>query len=114
MKQLAAQADERWKSVPSYLDAPQQQQPAPAVGINETEGPAMAQEEVGDVGGVKSAVGDQQEVASASDQGEIGDVGKAKRKKRDKEENPWQQPQRGAPSENWQPGAWTPGVVQRR
>ena len=29
MKQLAAQADERWKSVPSYLDPPRMQQSQP-------------------------------------------------------------------------------------
>ena len=36
MKQLAAEADERWKSAPSYLDAPNKHQPAPATTITDS------------------------------------------------------------------------------
>lgn len=114
MKQLAAQADERWKSTPSYLDAPKQQQPAPPMGVKETEKPTNEQVEIGDIGGVRSAVGGQQEVANASGAGEVQEVGREKRKPRDREENPWKKAERGAPSENWQPESWTPGVAQRR
>ena len=115
VKQLAEQADERWRSVPSFLDSPKQQQPAPAIGISESQGPAeqAAHREVGEGDVVRSAVGDQSEVAGVSErQGQ--DVGREKRSKRERKENPWQSAQRGAPSEKWQPETWSPGVAQRR
>lgn len=88
MKQLAARADERWKSIPSYLDAPKQQQAGPAMEVTDSKPPDAGQSEV------HSAVEGQEE-------------GREK-------ENPWAQADRGAPSENYQPGAWTPGVARRR
>ena len=108
MKQLAAEADERWKSVPSYLDSPKRQQPAPAIGV-EAAGGQVQQTAPEEGAGVKSAVGDQDDVAESVSQGERRSKGR-----REREENPWQKAQRGAPGENWQPEAWTPGVVQRR
>lgn len=97
MKQLAAQADERWRSIPSYLDAPKNQQATPAMEVTDSKPPDAGQSEV------ISAVEGQEEGREKS--------GKAKR---EREKNPWAQADRGAPSENYQPGAWTPGVAQRR
>lgn len=93
MKELAAKADERWRSVPSYLDAPKNQQAAPATGVTESKPPDAGQSEV------HSAVEGQEE---------------AREKRARKEENPWAKADRGAPSENYQPGAWTPAAAGRR
>ena len=108
MKQLAAEADERWNSTPRYMDGPDRQQALPATAINENQGPSKEQSEVGDAPGVSSLDAEQQEI-SQTDEEKV----KAKGKKQ-REENPWGRPQTGAPSENWQPGSWTPGVAQRR
>ena len=103
MKQLAAQADERWKSVPSYLDAPKTQQTGPAMGVTDSKPPDAGQ---GQGEGMVGAVEGQEEGERKKE--------KEKGKKRDQEESPWARADRGAPSENYQPGAWTPGVAQRR
>ena len=108
MKQLAAEADERWNSKPSYMDGPERQQALPATAVNENEGPSKEQSDVGDGPGVGSLDAEQQAVTQTDEE-----EGKAKGK-RQREENPWQRPQTGAPSENWQPATWTPGVAQRR
>lgn len=114
MKQLAAQADARWNSVPSFLDAPQQQQPAPAIGVRDPGG-YVQQTEPEEKEGVRSAVGGPDEVAGSSE-GAPKDEGRfkggAKEKKR--EENPWQKQQQGGPSEGWQPQSWAPGPAARR
>lgn len=100
MKQLAAKADERWHSVPSYLDAPRNQQATPAMTVTDSKPPDAGQSEV------HSAVEGQGESEEK--------VEKEQGKRKEKEENPWAQADRGAPSENYQPGAWVPGVAQRR
>ena len=98
MKQLAAKADERWRSVPSFLDAPKNSQTGPAMGVTDSKPPDVEQ------GGVLSAVEGQAEEVG-------GKGGKGK-----KEESPWAKADRdrGAPSENYQPGAWTPAAAGRR
>ena len=107
MKQLAAEADKRWESKPRYIDGPERRQPAPPVTINETERPSSEQSEVGDAPGVEDiSVESQEDTARASEKQAKG--------KQQREENPWQRSQTGAPSERWQPETWTPGVVQRR
>lgn len=98
MKQLAAKADERWRSIPSYLDAPQNQQSRPAMGVTDSK-PADA-----GPGEVHSAVEGQHEAMEKRGRGEDGE----------KKDNPWAQADRGAPSENFQPGAWTPAAAGRR
>ena len=90
MKQLAAKADERWNSIPSFLDAPEKQQPAPAVAVSDSEGPTKAQTEAGGFPGVKSAVGDQEEVASASETSRTQETGRQRNQEKEKEPNPWQ------------------------
>lgn len=107
MKQLAAEADERWKSTPRYIDGPGRQQPAPSATINETARPSNVQSELGDAPGVKDiSIENQEDAAQASEKQVKGE--------QRREENPWQRPQTGAPSERWQPESWTPEVVQRR
>ncbi|KAK4503392.1 hypothetical protein PRZ48_004307 [Zasmidium cellare] len=115
MKRLAAEADERWKSIPSYLDAPSKQQPQPAIGVEDPGGYAQPTEPE-EKQGVRNAVEDEEKVAAASE-GKPEDEGRFKGKTREKrgpKENPWAHLQpKGAPSESWQPQEWTPGVVQR-
>ncbi len=110
MKQLAVKADERWKSVPSFLDSPQRQQPEPAIGVTDSK-PADPSQTLGS-DGMPTAV--QSEVEAKGDvmapEQEVGREARPKQKK----ENPWERPQQGAPGENWQPAAWSPGVAQRR
>ena len=60
MRQLAADADARWNSVPSFLDGPNKQQPPPAVALNDPAGYMHNnQTEPTENEGVRSAVGDQ-------------------------------------------------------
>lgn len=115
MKQLAAEADERWNSVPSFLDAPNKQQPQPAIGVQDPGGYAPQTEPTAKQG-VRSAVDDEESVASAA-AGEPKDDGRFKgsgRERRAREQAPWEQNvPKGGPSEGWQPGAWTPGASER-
>jgi len=117
MKQLAARADERWKSVPSFLDAPERQQPEPAIGVKDPGGYAP-QTEPENKQGVASAVEDQGKVDEIVKEGKEGkdvDEGRFKGKTREREAAPWEQQQRrGAPGEDWQPQTWSPGVARRR
>lgn len=91
MKQLVARADERWRSVPSYLDAPKNAQTGPAMGVTDSKPADAGQSEV------HSAVEGQQEA-----------------REKEEKENPWAKADRGAPSENFQPGAWRPAAAGRR
>lgn len=114
MQQLAAEADARWNSVPSFLDSPNKQQPAPAIGVKDPAGYMHNnQTEPTENEGVRSAVGDQTEV-DASTEGRTLDEGRFKGKTRDKEANPWKQPSRKGPGEDWQPLSWTPGASARK
>ncbi|KAK5133747.1 hypothetical protein LTR08_007397 [Meristemomyces frigidus] len=112
MKQLAAQADARWQSVPSFLDPPAAQQPQPAIGVKDPGGYA-GQTEPEAKQGVISGVEDVAKVRAASE-GEdtrAGDEGRFKGATR--EESPWKQPNRGSAGEDWQPREWTPGPAPR-
>ena len=77
----------------------------------------MQQTEPTENEGVMSAV-DSPEIVQASSEGRPTEEGRFKgatrEKKREKKPNPWEQAQRGSPSENWQPQAWTPGPAARR
>lgn len=108
MKQLAVQADERWKSIPSYLDAPAKKQPVPATGMRDSGGNAQAVPEG------RTAMSAVKSEAEQSIQSEKVDEGARRQRTREREENPWKRAERGAPSENWQPQQWSPGVVQRK
>ena len=109
MKQLAAAADERWKSVPSYLDSPNQQQPTPATNVKDP-GAYAPPTEPEEKQGVNSAV-EEPATIKPTVEGRLED----RPKERTREENPWQKGHpKGAPSEKWQPESWTPGVARRR
>lgn len=116
MKQLAAQADERWRSQESFLDAPDLQQSAPAIGVKDPGGYAQ-QTEPEERAGVKSAV-DTPSVVDESTGGAPRDErkleGKTGKKTREREDSPWANARRGAPGEDWQPQSWSPGPAQRR
>ena len=111
MRTLAAEADERWASQPSFLDSPSKQQPTPAIGVKDPGGHVQQTEPTKNEG-TRSAVGDEHEV-EASSQGRPTDEGRFKGKAKEKRENPFQQ-QRGAPGEGWQPQSWSPGPAARR
>ncbi|KAK1808738.1 hypothetical protein LTR12_016903 [Friedmanniomyces endolithicus] len=121
MKQLASRVDDRWKSVPSYLDAPSAQQAQPALQPRDPAG-YVQQTEPENKQGVMSAVEDAvkvQEVAVEGKDGKEVDEGRFKGSTREKPRErgpaPWDQQQaKGTPGENWQPAAWTPGIAQRR
>lgn len=125
MKELAAQADERWRAQESFLDAPRTQQPAPAIGTRDPGGYAPMTEPE-EKQGVRSAVEDQEKVAKAV-RGEETDEGRfrgearervpAEKKQMGKKqgEAPWAKNlPKGAPGETWQPESWTPGAAPRR
>lgn len=112
VKQLAARADERWRSQESFLDSPKQQQPAPAIGVHDPGG-YVQQTEPEQAQGVRSAVEDAQNLTAAAED-KPADDGRFKGKTKQKEDNPWTKAERGAPSENWQPGSWSPGTTRRK
>ena len=121
MKQLASRANDRWKSVPSYLDAPSAQQAQPALQPRDPAG-YVQQTEPENKQGVMSAVEDAvkvQEVAVEGKDGKEVDEGRFKGSTREKPRErgpaPWEQQQaKGTPGESWQPATWTPGTAQRR
>jgi NADH dehydrogenase [ubiquinone] 1 alpha subcomplex assembly factor 2 len=114
LKQLAARADERWKSIPSFRDPPKLQQPAPAIGVNDPGGYVAPEVQSNSGEGVASIV-ESSESEAQPPKNEFAEAA-AKREVREKklEQSPWKAPQKGAPSENWQPESWTPGAAQRR
>ncbi|KAI5359291.1 Putative NADH dehydrogenase [ubiquinone] 1 alpha subcomplex subunit 12 [Septoria linicola] len=115
MKQLAAEADERWNSKPSFLDAPTRNQPQAATGLKDPGGYAP-QTEPEAKQGVRSAVDEPEKVEAASQGKQEGlDEGRFKgTKTRDRKENPWEKLQpKGNAGENWQPQGWTPAPAQR-
>lgn len=106
LKYLAAAADARWAEKPSFLDKPKDVgQPAPLM-------------EPRDKGGYveDGKTGVMNPIVAAGDQGQ-GEEPQAseqsKRKEEKKKANPWDQ-QRGAPGQDWQPAAWTPGQATQR
>lgn len=112
MRQLAAEADERWKSVPSFLDAPSKRQPQPAIGVQDPGGHAQQSEPV-EKEGARSAVDGDEKVQATVD-GRPQDEGRLRGKTREKKHNPWADRRpKGAPGEEWQPEPWTPGVAGR-
>ena len=106
MKQLAAEADERWKSVPSYLDAPNKKQTAPAAAVHEPVGDATPDPSGA---GVKAAVGDEAEVELGSRGLEENRENDRRPVRKEREPSPWDRSQ-----DKWEPASWIPGVAQRR
>ena len=114
MKQLAFEADERWKSIPSYLDTSNKQQPKPATELKDPGG-YVGQTETEDKQGVQNMVEAPEKVARSSE-GQDVDEGRFKGRMKEKKpkENPWQKPAQGNPGEDWQPESWAPAPAARR
>ena len=118
MKQLAAAADERWRSKESFLDAPARQQPEPAIGVRDPGG-YVQQTEPESKEGVRSAVEEPEKIPRVVEGEEVDEgrfKGGAKEKpRRAREEAPWAKHQsRGSPDEQFAPQAWRPGPAARR
>ena len=113
LKQLAARADERWKSIPSFRDPPKLQQPVPAIGVNDPGGYVAPEGQLESEESMANAVASQESNDAPKSQPSDA-VAKREARERRHEQSPWKAPQKGAPSENWQPDSWTPGAVQRR
>ena len=80
------------------------------------DGYARGQGEDQSIEGVKSMVGNQNEVQKKME-GRDADKGKFKGETRDasqEREDPWKQYSQRGPSEGWQPQPWTPNVAGRR
>ena len=116
MKQLAHQADEKWKSVPASLDGAGVRQPQPAIGVQDPGGYVPQTEPEGKQG-VISGVEDAEKIQAVSDgvDGRERDEGRFKGRTREerREESPFKQPPRGAAGEDWKPKEWTPGPARR-
>ena len=113
MRQLAAEADARWASTPSFLDGPEKQQPIPAIGTSDPAGYMHGnQTEPLENEGVRSAVGDPEEVQASVDGNPVHPGRFDGPKTKDKQADPWKQ--RKGPGEEWQPDSWSPGVAPRR
>ncbi|KAI9802551.1 MAG: hypothetical protein M1833_001623 [Piccolia ochrophora] len=102
MKELARLADERWASKPSFLSTPpEQQQPAPAIGVRDPGGYTAPTWEEGKKG-VRSAVESGEDVTK-----------EAAPTKKDKD--PWEKAQSASgSSEPWQPQSWDPSRAPAR
>jgi NADH dehydrogenase [ubiquinone] 1 alpha subcomplex assembly factor 2 len=108
MKVLAAQADERWASIPSMLDSPDKQQPTPMLAPRE---PASSLETntASWPRTAKNTLDTPQEAqikpkrAASHGLNEKGEVKKS----------PWYMGPKGGPSEDWQPEAWSPPARKR-
>lgn len=120
MKQLAARADERWKSIPSFLDKPRDtEQAQPLLQPRDNAGYGRGQTESEQHQGVMNAAKTEQEHVDVL-QGKDVDKGRFKGETREpspRDADPLKLKQRtkstGA-SEGWQPAAWSPGKAQRR
>jgi NADH dehydrogenase [ubiquinone] 1 alpha subcomplex assembly factor 2 len=119
MKELAAEADQRWNSKESFLDAPQRQQPEPAIGVRDPGGYAPMTEPE-DKQGVINAVEEPEKVGRAIE-GEKVDEGRFRGETTEQPRGkkvgdaPWaSQLPKGSPGEDWQPSSWTPGAATRR
>ncbi len=126
---LAQQADARWRAKPSLLNRPAETEPALRSSTVEpptshaVTGETGASEVIGKVrnkvrGGsqedqariAKDAVGEGNPVMQVPNHD--GYNGTRTKEKKGKE-NPWEQA-RGAPSETWQPQAWSPSGAAKR
>ncbi|KAF2839993.1 hypothetical protein M501DRAFT_1002261 [Patellaria atrata CBS 101060] len=110
IKLLAAEADKRWASKPSVLDAPEKQQPMLPLRPKDLAADAP-QTEPEQKEGVISHVGSPDELKEHAEGKDI-DHGRFKGKTKEKRKSPWKQ-QRGVPGDDWQPRAWTPGSSKR-
>ena len=109
IKQLAAQADARWASQPSVLDAPDKQQPVqmllskdPNTGLRQTNGTEREPDKI-----------PRPEADMRSDT--AGEVKLSEKGDKDTKKTPLpKQPSRVNPGEGWQPESWAPKPARRR
>lgn len=118
VKQLAAQADQRWREQESFLDSPAQYgQPTPLMEPRDRGG-HVPQTEPDANQGVRNMAAFPDEVAGKA-RGEDVDKGRFKGETREEpredQSSPWDRyKQQKGPSEGWQPENWTPGKVEPR
>lgn len=105
MKMLAAQADARWASKPSVLDAPAKTQP-----------PQMLQSS-DPHSGIKQVDVAQEADSVAEETEQTSDAPTLKTRKpmrTEPKDSPWNQASKGNPGAEWQPASWSPGPTKRR
>ncbi|KAI9663853.1 MAG: hypothetical protein M1821_007343 [Bathelium mastoideum] len=125
MKQLAAAADERWASVPSYMDSPKLQQPQPAMEPRDQGGygnkieTKVVEEKGAEAKGVRNIAASQEDLADEAERQTTSEQSKKperqstsrKRERMREVENQWT---KGGGGDSWQPQSWSPGVAPRR
>jgi NADH dehydrogenase [ubiquinone] 1 alpha subcomplex assembly factor 2 len=134
MKTLAAQADARWASKPSALDAPDKQQPVqmlqsrdPDSGVTQmnadegirdrAEPPQLLEREEARLDAIPAEPAQPQQMprdppAPAAEDGAPAFVAKKKlRKEKEPKDSPWAQSAQG---QEWQPQGWSPAPTKRR
>lgn len=119
LKQLAAQADQRWQQQESYLDKPEETgQPEPLL---------APRDKGGYVGSASRPNSSSTSAASSSSRQAAGEIDRKtqplQQEKNEREskvdqatkqrENPWAKHAHG-PSEGWQPKTWSPGQLESR
>lgn len=116
LRVLVQRANERWAAKGSLLDAPR----VARVGIGNGDGDGDVRGGVrGEDGAGVKAVGSVEDVATAEEAGHHEKGYRSERpggpsvEEREYKEDPWKQA-RGAPSEEWQPQAWSPDVAATR
>ena len=117
LRQLAAKADERWKSIPSFLDNPADTaQAQPLLQPRDNAGYSGQSEGEKNEGVMNAAKTEEEHIASL--QGEDVDKGRFKGETKEAEPtrttDPFKAAQRGGAGEGWQPAAWSPGKAQKR
>jgi NADH dehydrogenase [ubiquinone] 1 alpha subcomplex assembly factor 2 len=117
LKQLAARADERWKSIPSFLDNPADTAQAQPLLQPRDSGGYSGQSEGEEKQGVMNAAKTEEEHIESL-QGKDVDKGRFKGETNEAEPtrttDPFKAAQRGGAGEGWQPAAWSPGKAQKR
>ncbi|KAF2193731.1 hypothetical protein K469DRAFT_712522 [Zopfia rhizophila CBS 207.26] len=117
IKLLAAQADERWASKPSFLDPPDKQQPIQMLVSRDSStggGQMNANQQVRDEADPPRTL-QEQETALVGGQNIVSAPPLKKFKVRtEPKDSPWKQPTRSNSGDDWQPESWTPSPARRR
>lgn len=119
LKQLAAAADARWAAKPSVLDRPADvAQPAPLMAPRDKGG--YVEDAATGKSGVMSPIvaaghqGRGEEPVASERSARAAEEEDKQQQGRRRKPSPWDQQQRGAPGQEWQPKAWTPGQAAQR
>lgn len=119
MKTLAAQADARWAAKPSFLDAPDKQQPAqmlqsrdPNAGIR----PTVVGQDVQDAAQPPRIVNEVEHVIEEPEQSDDAPALRTRKLRSEPKakDSPWKQQPKGNPGDGWQPDSWAPAPAKRR